>query len=145
MTTARRPRLLRMHAGFSMIEVTASMAIFGIIAAGLAANTIAVVRANRISNGVSVATALAQDEIEQLRALDPGANPPALTVGQHTDPNNPLTPSGATGGHYTRQWTVSRDTPIAGLTTVVVSVSWADGATRTLRASALLCQSATCG
>jgi prepilin-type N-terminal cleavage/methylation domain-containing protein len=145
MNYVRIHSLLRAQAGFSLIEVVASLAIFGLIAAGLAANTIAVVRANRISNALSVATALAQDEVEQLRALDPAANPPALVAGTHTDPNNPLTATGATGGLYSREWVVTRDIPIPGLSTVLVSVSWADGEMRTLHMSALLCQSATCG
>jgi type II secretory pathway pseudopilin PulG len=121
------------------------MAIFGIVAAGLAVNTVAVVRANRVSNSLSIATMLAQDEIEQLRALDPEANPDALAAGTHTDANNPLTPTGAAGGRYTRQWTVTRNSPLSGLATVVVSVSWADGSTRTLRMSALVCLTEACG
>ncbi len=132
-------------AGFTIVEVTAALGVFGIVAAGLAANTLAVVRSNRISSARSAATALAQDQIEQLRALDPSAAPPQLVAGTHSDDKNPLTALGASGGTFTRQWTVTRDSPAPGLSTVVVSVSWADGATRSVRLSAYVCQTVTCG
>jgi prepilin-type N-terminal cleavage/methylation domain-containing protein len=131
-------------AGFTLLEVLGALAVFGVVAAGLAANVVSVVKWNRTSHGVSVATLLAQDLVEQLRALDPSANPAALTAGTHTDGNNPLTPSGVAGGRYTRTWTVTRDSPAPALSTVVVSVSWTDGATRTVRVTALLCQTPTC-
>ena len=131
--------------GLTVVEVTAALGVFGIVAAGLAANTIAVVRANRVSNSLSVATSLAQDQIEQLRSLDPSTAPPALSAGNHTDPNNPITASGARNGTFTRQWTVTRDSPAPGLSTVAVTVSWADGATRSVRLRTYVCQTPTCG
>ncbi len=132
-------------AGFTIVEVTAALGVFGVVAAGLAANTLAVVRNNRVSSALSVATALAQDEIEQLRALDPSSAPPELVAGSHSDDKNPLTALGASGGTFTRQWTVTRDAPAPGLSTVVVSVSWTDGATRSVHLTAYVCQTATCG
>lgn len=131
--------------GFTIVEVTAALGVFGIVAAGLAANTLAVVRNNRVSSARSVATALAQDQIEQLRALDPSAGPPQLVSGNHADDHNPLTALGASGGTFTRQWTVTRDSPAPGLSTVVVTVSWADGPARSVHLTAYVCQTPTCG
>jgi type II secretory pathway pseudopilin PulG len=132
--------------GFTIIEVAAALTFFGLVAAGVAANTVAVVRNNRTSSGLSSAVTLAQDEIEQLRALDPDTNPAVLTAGAHADPNNPITIAGTAGGQYVRQWTVTRNSPAPGLSTVVVSVSWTDAAvTRTVQVTAYVCQRSTCG
>ncbi len=141
-----RPSRTSLHSagGFSIIEVVASLAIFGIVAAGLAAGSVATTRHNRVSHQLSAATTLAQDQIEQLRALDPGVNPLALAAGSHEDPNNPMTVAGATGGPFTRRWTVTRDSPIPGLATVTVTVSWTDEVSRTVRLMAYVCQVSTC-
>ncbi len=131
--------------GFTLVEVLAALAVFGIVAAGLAANTMAVVRSNRVSNELSMATTLAQDQVEQLRALDPDTNPAVLAAGTHADPNNPITVGGAPGGQFARQWSVTRDSPVPGLSTVTVSVSWSDGPQRTVQVIAYVCQRSTCG
>lgn len=130
--------------GFTLIEIAAALAVFGVVAAGLAAGSVAVTRYNRTTRSVSVAASLAQDEIERLRALDPDTNPPALSAGTHVDPKNPLTQAGARGGQFVRQWTVTRDTPGPGLATVVVSVSWTDDTTRSVWLSTFVCQTAGC-
>jgi prepilin-type N-terminal cleavage/methylation domain-containing protein len=145
MSRERQIAVLKGISGFTVIEVLAALAVFGIVAAGLAANTMAVVRSNRVSNGLSVATTLAQDQIEQLRALDPDSNPAVLAAGTHADPNNPITVAGAPGGRYSRQWSVTRDSPVPGLSTVAVTVSWSDGPQRTVRVMAYVCQRSTCG
>ncbi len=130
--------------GFTLVEVLAALAIFGIVSAGLALNSVAAVRHNRVSHALSAATALAQDQIEQLRALDPNTNPAALTAGTHTDAANPITALGTPGGRFTRQWAVTRDSPIAGTATVLVTVSWTDGTLRSVRLWAYVCQSSGC-
>lgn len=145
MKPGRETAHARSASGFTIIEVAASLSVFGIIAAGLVANTVAVVQSNRVSNGLSVATTLAQDQIEQLRALDPDINPAALAAGTHADPNNPITMAGVTGGKFTRQWSVTRDSPMPGLSTVAVTVSWSDGAARSVRLTTYACHTSTCG
>jgi len=131
-------------AGFGVIEVLASLAVFAIVAAGLAANSVASVRANRVSREISVAATLAQDKMEALRSLDPAANPPDLTTGSHVDPNNPLTAFGGAGGFFTRVWTVTRNSPSTGMYTVVVTVSWGDGGSRQTRVVGYVCPSKAC-
>ena len=84
------------------------------------------------------------DGLEQLRALDPSTNPAALTAGSHFDANYMITATGAAGGKFLRQWTVTRDSPAPGLSTVAVSVTWTDGSTRTVRVTGFVCQSLTC-
>jgi Tfp pilus assembly protein PilV len=130
--------------GVSVVEVLASVAVFGIIAAGLAVNSVSVIRSNRISRDLSGGAALAQGKVEQLRALDPAANPADLSAGTHFDAANPLNGYGQAGGIYTRQWTVTRDTPAPGLATVVVTVSFHEEVARSMRVVAFVCQSSTC-
>lgn len=136
--------------GITLVEVLAALTIFAIVSAGLVAASVGAVRYNRASSAFSSATALAQDQLEQLRALDPGINPAALTGGTHDDPNNLMTALGVRGGVssgtgvFTRQWTVTRNSPIAGISTVVVSVSWTDGSTRTVRLWSYVCQGTGC-
>ncbi len=130
--------------GFALVEVLAALALFGIVSAGLALNSASAVRHNRVSHALSAATALAQDQIEQLRALDPSTNPAALSAGMHNDTVNPMTALGTPGGRFTRQWTVTRDNPIAGTSTVVVTVSWTDGTSRSVRLWAYVCESSGC-
>ena len=138
------PRRCRTRGGFTVIEVLAALTIFAIVAAGLAANSVASIRSNRSSRNLSAASELAQDKMEQLRALDPAANPADLTAGGHSDPANPLNEFGASGGRYTRTWTVTRNSPAAGLSTVVITVSWEESGTRTVRLAGYACQSRTC-
>lgn len=131
-------------AGFGVVEVLAALTVFAIVASGLAANSVAATRANRVSREISVAAALAQDKMEALRSLDPAANPADLTVGNHVDPRNPLTAFGAAGGFFTRVWTVTRNTPSVGLYTVVVTVSWGDGGSRQTSVVGYVCPSKEC-
>lgn len=135
---------LRGTVGFTLVEVMASLAVFGIGAAGLVGVSIGVVRYNRVSHGLSIATALAQDEIEQLRALDPSTNPAALTVGTHQDANNPITSVGTSGGRFTRSWSVTRNAPVPGIATVIVNVAWTDGVPYNVQLLTYCCQSTTC-
>jgi type II secretory pathway pseudopilin PulG len=130
--------------GFSVLEVLAGLSIFSLVAAGLTANSIAAIRSNRVSRGLSVAAALAQDKLEQLRALDPSTGPADLTAGFHADPGNPLSAAGQSGGPYVRRWTVTADTPALGLSTVVVTVSRGEGAGRAVRMVGYVCSSQAC-
>jgi prepilin-type N-terminal cleavage/methylation domain-containing protein len=130
--------------GFTLVEGLASLAIFGIVAGGLAANSISVMRYNHVSHTLSMATALAQDEIEQLRALDPSTNPAVLTVGTHQDANNPITSVGASGGRFTRSWTLTRDAPVPGIATVIVNVAWTDSVPHNVQLLTYYCQTTTC-
>src|SRR5262245_31679564 len=130
--------------GISLIEVLAAVTVFALVAAGAAAGTIATIRGNATSRGVSEATALIHDKIEQLRALDPTGNPADLTSGVHNDPLNPMNPLGQAGGTYSRSWTVVRDSPRHGLAEVTLTVSWRDSRPRTLKSATYLCLTPTC-
>jgi len=138
-------KALRESAGFSLLEVLASITVFAVAAAGLSTATVGTLRANTNSRDISAATALVQDKIEQLRALDPTANPADLRAGSHSDTLNPMTPLGAAGGYFTRTWVVTSSTPQLGLGEAVVTVTWRRaGTSRSVRAVTYFCQSSTC-
>lgn len=130
--------------GISLVEVLAAVTVFAIIAAGATVGTVSAIRGNTTSRGTTAAAALIHDKMEQLRALDPAANPAELQTGNHSDANNPLTELGARGGTYTRTWQVTLNSPRRGLSEVVVTVAWNDGVQRTLRSAMYVCRSATC-
>lgn len=130
--------------GFAMLEVLAAVTLFAIVATGLAATTIGTVGANNVSRQAAAATALMHDKMEQLRALDPATNPADLAAGSHSDPLNPLTPTGQGQGTYTRTWTVTANTPKTGLAQIAVTVSWKSPAARSITAATYVCQTATC-
>jgi prepilin-type N-terminal cleavage/methylation domain-containing protein len=132
------------ESGLSLIEVLAGIAIFSVVAAGLASSTVATIRANAVSRDTATAAALIQDKLEQFRALDPAGNPADLTAGTHSDANNPVNALGAAGGSFTRKWTVTANTPRRGLSQVVVTVSWASAQRRTLTGVAYVCSTSTC-
>jgi prepilin-type N-terminal cleavage/methylation domain-containing protein len=135
---------LRDRNGFGVVEILAALSIFSIVAAGLAVNSVTAVRANRVSRELSVASALAQDKIEQLRAMDPASNPFDLMAGWHADANNPLTATAQRGGIFIRQWTVVKNIPALGLSTVVVQVTWNDSGVHSMRMIGYLCASQAC-
>jgi len=135
---------LRSKAGAMLIEVMAAVGIFAVMALGLTANTIAVIKANVISKKTAAASALAHDKIEFLRALDPATDPPDITAGTHNDPLNPMDPLGRNGGKFYRQWVVERDTPDLGLSTVEVRVRWTTPLPGAITAVTYICQTGTC-
>ncbi len=135
---------LRTERGTSLIDALVAMTVFAIVAAGGAAGTIATVRSNAASRHVTAAAALIHDKIEQLRALDPTANPADLKAGTHTDPLNPITELGQQGGIFSRSWSVTTNAPRTGLARVTITVSWNDPKSRTQTSATYLCLSATC-
>jgi prepilin-type N-terminal cleavage/methylation domain-containing protein len=130
--------------GFGLIEVLAAMALFLVIAAGLAATTTGTIRANALSNRITEAAALVHDKVEQLRSLDPTTNPADLASGSHADPLNPMDSGGARGGLFRRSWTVRANTPVIGVSEVTVTVAWNDARTQSVEGVTYVCQSREC-
>lgn len=137
-------RSLRSQRGISLLEVLASVTLFAIAAAGLSAGTVANIRGNSSSRAVSAASALIHDQIERFRALDPTTNPAGLTQGTHQDALNPVDGLGRAGGSFYRSWSVTEDAPRAGLSEVIVTVSWHDPVERSLSGVTFVCRTSTC-
>jgi prepilin-type N-terminal cleavage/methylation domain-containing protein len=135
---------MRNQNGFSLMEVLASIAMFSVVAAGRAATTVGTIKSNAVSKEITVAAALLHDKVEWLRALDPAANPPDLTAGSHSDPLNPMTPLGQSGGTFNRSWVVTVDSPALGISLVVVTVAWNGTEPRSVTGVTYVCRSRTC-
>lgn len=109
--------LVRHQSGFTLIECLVSMAIFFIAMMGLSSTTVMVIKGNSFSRAMNVGTALATDKVESLQNMgynDVGSGGPETlqTI-------------------YTRQWTVTNNSPALNAKTIVVSVSWSiSGLTR---------------
>lgn len=141
--------------GFTVIEVLAALTLFAIVSAGLVAASVSAVRYNRVSGSYSAATALAQDLLERVRGQNPANTPSTwlnvVTPGAYTDPSSPMNALGQTGaashavGIFTRRLVVTANSPIAGINTVQVQVSWSDaGVTRSVQLWSYVCQRAGC-
>ncbi len=69
-----------MNRGYSLLEILVAMAVFAIAALGLAAGVTTVIRAGSVSEHVTQATILAQEKLEEFRAvfepLQDGQDPP---------------------------------------------------------------------
>jgi type II secretion system protein I len=114
-------RLIRSRAGFSLIEVLVAIGIFSFAMLGLAIGAIAITRANKTSQSHTVATNVAQDKLEQLRA-QPFA---AVTAGTDT-----VTFQGV---NYTRTWALAASTPT--FKQIDVTVNWTDYGPRNTKVS----------
>lgn len=118
---------------------------FSLVAAGLLRTTVGATQGNLQSKNIGVGSALIYDKVEQLRALDVSTNPADLTEGHHTDPLNPLTPTGRPDGHFTRTWDVTANVPRHGISEVVITVSWPGLRPNVVRGVTYVCNTATCG
>ena len=102
-----------------MIELVVALAIFGITIVGFVGNLLSSMRNTRLSEEISDATGLAQDELD----AEPGTS--------GVDPNPLL-------GIFNRTWTVTPNTPVNGARTVSVTVSWRDAGNRSITLQSIL-------
>jgi len=111
--------MLKSQRGVGLIEIVIAMLIFGLgIAAAMRTlpdSNLATTRARNIS----VATNLAQEQIEALMGTP--FNAAELAAGDHTDPRNPLE------RHFTRTWTVTDNVPLTDMKRLAVTVTYAGG------------------
>lgn len=128
------------EAGFSLHETLIAMALISIGILGLAINTSGVIQGNHRSGTLTVASNLAQDKIEELRARATLAilnNCSGSTVTLEPAEMK-ITSIGAPGGIYDRCWTVQDSVLGVGLKQVDVTVSWTDYGQRSVTLSTLV-------
>ncbi len=107
----------RRPGGFSLIELLVALAVLSIAALAVALGTAFVLKVHSWDAHLVHATFLAQDKLEELKALS--ALPEA---GSET-----LSPGGEPGGLFTRSWTYrARYAGRPDLTQITVTVSWTD-------------------
>ena len=110
--------------GFTLIEVLVAMAIFAIAVLGLAVGATTVMRSNKTSYFNTIATNLAQDKMEELKATTASS----ITSGSDTPP-------AVNGVSFSRSWTVTANQPTAGVNQIDVTVTWTDYKSNTLTIS----------
>lgn len=118
--------------GFTLVEVLVAMGIFSLMLLGLAAGATSVMKANQTALTNTLAANLAQDKLEELKALPPAS---ITTAGS---PENNLAVAGA-AVRFNRSWTVNSGLPnclAAGLKCIEVTVAWTDYTAHSLKASA---------
>ena len=114
-----RPKLVNRDAGFTLIEVLVSLAIFSIGILAVASMQYWSVRNTTAGNILTQATNLARAQMESMKNA---TNITTLTEG--SDATNPIDEVGNPGGIYTRSWVVTN--PLGGSTSrqIQVSVRW---------------------
>jgi type IV pilus modification protein PilV len=117
-------RRLRSSAGFTLVEVLVAIGILSIGMLGLAVGAIAITRANKTAQFHTMATNLAQDKLEQLKATTI-ANISTCSSSCETAPTY-------LGVTFTRTWTKTANTPQVGITQISVTVQWTDYTTHTV-------------
>lgn len=105
-------RRLRDEGGFTLLEVMIALVVLAIGLLGLASLQIMAIKGNSYGQQMTVASTLAQSQLEQLRR-----STGALTNGE----DNPV---GLNGVRYTRTWTVTPNSPQSGVTTVLITIKW---------------------
>lgn len=114
--------------GFTLIETLAAMAVFAIASMGMAIGVSSVIRANQRSFLSSVATTLAQDKLEELKAKSP-----ENIVSCSTACDNPVPTTQKVA--FIRTWVVSDDSPTVGVKQIDVTVEWEDHTVHSLTMS----------
>ena len=109
--------------GFTLIEVLVAMGIFAVAILGVAISATSVIRANQSSYSTTIAINLAQDKLEELKAL-----PASLASG------GPITDT-INGETFSRSWNVTSDSPITGMKRIDVTVTWTDYGSHTMTLS----------
>lgn len=146
----------RREAGFGLIEILASIALFAVVAVAVSTSVVNTAKRNRQGSALSIAANLVQNQIEKIRAITPvsGTIPADLTTGLHLDPLNPISGTGAAGGGYTRTWTVAGVPQllggtvvgnVPGIVRVEVAVTWSVPFAGKMSATTYVCLTPTCG
>lgn len=104
--------------GFTLLELLIALVILAVGLLGLAGLHIAAIKGNVNGFKLSTASAIAQERIEELKALDPSSA--ALSAGNHANDGS-VTVQGVT---YNRNYTIQDNTPVTGTSTILFTISW---------------------
>ena len=129
---------IRANDGFTLVEVLVAATIFVFALLGLAAGTVSILRTNNTSQLQVSAVNLAQAKIEEFRAMSAAAFG-ALACPSYTSNGCSDAPA-ASGKTYGRSWRITANSPVTGVSTIDVQVSWSEYANRTVTVSASVAQ-----
>ena len=116
------------NCGFTLVEILIAITIFCFAVLGLAIGTVSVIRNNQNSHLRASAVNLAQARLEELRAMTSAAFS-ALSCPTSTPCSDNAVASGVT---FSRQWSITTNSPVAGVNRIDVTVNWSDYANQTL-------------
>ena len=116
--------------GFSLLEVLVALIILSVSLLALAGLMVTTTKNNSFGNHMTEAATLAQDKLEQLRAV----RWEAIPEGASTDPAPQI---GSTGISYVRNWTVVAN---GVLKTITITVSWQDKSNHSITLTSILSQ-----
>jgi type IV pilus assembly protein PilV len=105
-------RRLRDQGGFTLLEVMIALVVLAIGLLGLASLQIMAIKGNSYGQQMTVASTLAQSQLEQLRRT-------TLVAGNFGD-----TVTAQNGITYSRNWIVTANDPQQGMNTVTITISW---------------------
>ncbi len=101
---------IRNNNGFTLIEILIALFILVVGLLGVISVATTVINGNAFGKEITTATTLAQDKMEELK----GTDYTSITSG------GPETQQSI----YTRTWTVTSDSPVAGMKTIEVTVEF---------------------
>ena len=108
------------------MEVLVAASIFSISILAVAISTKTVIQTNQKNYFSAVATSLAQDKLEELKST-----PTTIASGGPT--------TDVIGGTtFTRNWTVTSNTPVSGVTKIDVTVTWTDYSSQSITISSAI-------
>jgi len=114
--------------GFTLIEVLITLVIMAVSLLALAGLMATTTKSNASGGHITEASTLAQDRLEELRAVQ-WDNIPVGTVSDQR--------SGSTGINYVRNLNVQQN---GNLKTVTVTISWADRSNHSIRLLSVIAQ-----
>ncbi len=118
-------------AGFTLIEILVAMVVFAIASLGLAMGVTSVMQSNQRSYMASIATNLAQDKLEELKAMSP-----VSVISCNINCDNPVPTTD--GVEFTRTWNVVDYPPVTGVKQIDVTVQWEDHTTHSFTISSAI-------
>ena len=126
---------IRRASGYSLLEVMIALSILALGVLGATATQVTSTKFNRDSRVRTEAAYLAEQQMEAFHAIDGDAIEVIRTdAGYPNDPANPIDPDPTDGSarSFNRSWTITPDTPEAGVFAITVTVSWVDQLGNTL-------------
>lgn len=134
------PLCLIKREGFTLNEVLVAIVLIAIGILGFSLQTIGVFRGGNVSGNITMATNLAQDKVEQLKARGSALPncPTSTTDGCFDGPLNAQGGSAQPGAIYSRYWIITPNSPESGLTKIAVTASWTDNTSHQVTLSTLV-------